>query len=189
MNQRANIMINEHIILSTLHSMVFEQTTATNISTDNANSSDKGSPFTPAEKRFLGKFDAYGSKHLGILYSASESGIREFISRSGHSLNITPGILLGLVRDGIIKVVPYAGFGRNTDYTLELQLSLDDIKGFGDADRQNAEKSANSSPPGDAGALPEPPAPINAGVNKRGNILKEFSKSELMILKKLLYDK
>jgi hypothetical protein len=36
-------------------------------------------PEYPAEERFLGKFDVYGSTHLGILYSISDIGVREFI--------------------------------------------------------------------------------------------------------------
>ena len=38
--------------------------------TDNAPKDAKNSPFTPAEEKFLGKFDAYGTNHIGILYSS-----------------------------------------------------------------------------------------------------------------------
>ena len=82
-------------------------------------------------------------------------------------------------RDKIIKIVPYTGFGRNNDYTIELQLTLDDVKGLGDVDKEKAEKgsSASGAPAdgGAAGAMPEmpPPAPEVAWVVKYGDILKE----------------
>jgi hypothetical protein len=133
------------------------------LETDNAPSSDPKSPFTPAEQKFLGKFDAYGTRHLGIIYSVSETGIREFMNRSGKDLNCTVGILLSLLRDGIIKIVPYGGYGRNEDYTIELQLSLDDVKGMGAEDKEKAEagSSASGAPAGgaDAGGMPPPPPP------------------------------
>ena len=128
--------------------------------TDNAPSAGEDSPFTPAEEKFLGKFDARGTTHIGIIYSPSDIGIREFISRSGAELNLTPGILLNLLRKKIIKIVPYTGYGRNTDYTLELQLSLDDVSGLGDEEKKGIEsgKPAGASP-ADAGATEELPAP------------------------------
>lgn len=133
------------------------------LETDNAPSSDPKSPFTPAEQKFLGKFDAYGTRHLGIIYSVSEAGIREFMIRSGKDLNCTVGILLSLLRDGIIKIVPYTGWGRNEDYTIELQLSLDDVKGMGAEDKEKAEagSSASGAPTGGAaaGGMPPPPPP------------------------------
>jgi len=164
------MILNEYInVCSTLYEMLFEQDTAaepeSKNETDNAPSSAENSPFSPAEERFLGKFDVYGSTHLGILYSISDIGVREFISRSGKELNVTPGILLGLIRNGIIKIVPYTGFGRNTDYTLELQLSLDDVKGMGsEEDKAKAESggSAPGAPPSegpDLGAEAPPPPP------------------------------
>jgi hypothetical protein len=189
-------MINEHIIVTTLHEMVYEQAEAGKLNTDHAPSSDPDSSFTPAEKKFLGKFDAYGSKHLGIIYSISDVGIREFIARSGKDLNCTPDILLGLVRDKIIKIVPYTGFGRNDDYTLELQLSLDDIKGFGAEDKAEAEKGSTAGggggamPPAPEAPPPPPPGPENAGLVKRGNILKETNiPTKHVSLKKLISGK
>ena len=110
--------------------------------TRNAPSDADTSPFTPAEERFLGKFDAYGAEQLGIIYSISDIGIREFVARSGNDLNVSSGILLNLLRQGIIKIVPYTGHGRNTDYTIELQLSLDDVKGLGKADQVAATTDA-----------------------------------------------
>jgi len=167
----------EYIIRKSLKEIMQEQAeqTASAIETDNAPSSAKDSPFTPAEERFLGKFDAYGSTHLGIVYSPSITGIREFVARSGKDLNVTPGILLSLLRKKIIKLVPYTGFGRNDDYTIELQLSLDDVKGLGDADKATAEKGSSAPAGGgmDMGAAPTTPAPENAGYVRKGNLIEE----------------
>ena len=186
----------EHIAIKTLHKMLAEQgepaaAGASAVETDNADSDATDSPFTPAEKRFLGKFDAYGSNHLGIIYSVSDIGIREFMARSGKEFNVTPGILIKLLRDKIIKIVPYTGFGRNNDYTIELQLTLDDVKGLGDVDKEKAEKgsSASGAPAdgGAAGAMPEmpPPAPEVAWVVKYGDILKE----SVVVAKTILTEK
>lgn len=171
----------EHIIRATFKELKEQADTTSAIETDNAPSSAVDSPFTPAEERFLGKFDAYGSTHLGIIYSISDAGIREFVSRSGKDLNVTPGIILNLLRKKIIKLVPYTGFGRNDDYTIELQLSLDDVKGLGAADKEKAEKGSDAAGGADLGggglpeptATPEPPAPENAGYNPKGTVLKE----------------
>lgn len=118
------------------------------VETNNAPADSENSPFTPAEKKFLGKFDAYGSKQLGVIYSISDIGIREFIARSGKDLNLNSNILLSLLKNGIIKIVPYTGWGRNDDYTIELQLSLDDIAGLGDEDRAKIEKNAEKTDSG-----------------------------------------
>lgn len=169
----------EYIIRASLKELLQEQAeqAASALETDNAPSSAKDSPFTPAEERFLGKFDAYGSTHLGIVYSPSITGIREFVARSGKELNVTPGILLSLLRKKVIKLVPYTGFGRNDDYTIELQLSLDDVKGLGDADKAAAEKGSSAPAAGgmDMGAAPETPAPApeNAGYKPKGNLIEE----------------
>lgn len=174
----------EYIIRASLKEILREQAdqTASAIETDNAPSSAKDSPFTPAEERFLGKFDAYGTTHLGIVYSPSITGIREFVARSGKDLNVTPGILLSLLRKKVIKLVPYTGFGRNDDYTIELQLSLDDVKGLGAADKATAEKGSTASgggmDMGSAPAEPEPPAAENAGYVPKGNMIKESLLSE-----------
>jgi len=167
----------DHIIKRTLmaeQDAPAGEAAATPLETDNAPSDAKDSPFTPAEERFLGKFDAYGSNHLGILYSTSDAGVREFIARSGKELNVSPGILRSLFRKKIIKFVPYTGFGRNDDYTIELQLSLDDVKGLGKADQAKAEtgSSASGAAPAGGGA-PPPPPPENAGVVRHGHVLVE----------------
>ena len=182
--------INEHIILRTLREMILEQDAppadTKKMETDNAPSEANDSPFTPAEERFLGKFDAYGTTHLGILYSISDIGVREFISRSGKDLNCTPEILIGLIRNEIIKIVPYTGWGRNTDYTLELQLSLDDVKGLGAEDKEKAEagSSASGAPPA-GGAPPPPPSSPMEWIMGYGDLLTESS----VITYKLLTEK
>jgi len=144
------------------------------VETNNAPVDSKNSPFTPAEKKFLGKFDAYGTKQLGVIYSISDIGIREFLNRSGKDLNLNSNTLLSLIKNGIIKIVPYTGWGRNDDYTIELQLSLDDIAGLGDEDRAKIEKNADKS---DSGAGVEV-----ASFMKYGDILTE----SVIIAKNLL---
>ena len=52
-------------------------------------------------------------------------------------------MIFQLLRDKIIKIVPSGGYGRDTDYTIELQLTLADVKGFGE-----------EKPAGDAAAAP-----------------------------------
>jgi len=147
------------------------------LETDNAPSDSNNSPFTPAEKKFLGKFDAYGSNQLGVIYSISDIGIREFLMRSGKDLNLNSGILLNLLRSGIIKIIPYTGWGRNDDYTIELQLSLDDVAGLGDEDRKKIEKAAE----GGASAAGASGMEM-AGTIKYGDLIAESVK----IIKKLL---
>jgi hypothetical protein len=147
------------------------------IETNNAPSDNKTSPFTPAEKKFLGKFDAYGSKQLGVIYSISDIGIREFLARSGKELNLNSNVLLSLLHNGVIKIIPYTGWGRNDDYTIELQLSLDDIMGLGDEDRKKIEKSAEASASASGVEV--------AGTIKYGDLLSESIK----IVKKLMINK
>ena len=151
------------------------------LETDNAPSDSNNSPFTPAEKKFLGKFDAYGSNQLGVIYSISDIGIREFLMRSGKDLNLNSGILLNLLRSGIIKIIPYTGWGRNDDYTIELQLSLDDVAGLGDEDRKKIEKAAE----GGAGAAGAPGMEM-AGTIKYGNLIAESIKITKKLLEKPL---
>lgn len=163
----------EYIIEQVLKTMIQEAPAA---ETDNAPRDAADSPFTPAEEKFLGKFDAHGSRHMGIIYSPSDIGIREFIARSGADFNASPEIILSLIRIGLLKIVPYTGFGRNTDYTMELQLSLDDVKGLGAKDKEAVE--AGSAAGGAApGAMPEEPMPEPgpevAWVVKYGDILTE----------------
>jgi hypothetical protein len=151
------------------------------LETDNAPSDSNNSPFTPAEKKFLGKFDAYGSNQLGVIYSISDIGIREFLMRSGKDLNLNSGILLNLLRSGIIKIIPYTGWGRNDDYTIELQLSLDDVAGLGDEDRKKIEKAAE----GGAGAAGASGMEM-AGTIKYGDLIAESVKITKKLLEKPL---
>ena len=176
----------EYIVEHTLRSMIAEQG-APKKETDNAPKSAVDSPFTPAEEKFLGKFDAYGTTHIGIIYSPSDIGIREFISRSGADLNLTPEILLNLIRNKIVKIVPYTGYGRNTDYTIELQLTLDDVAGLGAEDKEKAEAGSEASgAPAGGGEMPPPePGPENAWVVKYGDIIRE----SINITKQLLSEK
>jgi hypothetical protein len=178
----------QYIFEYTLRDMINEQEAAdakgAPKETDNAPKSSTDSPFTPAEEKFLGKFDAYGTTHIGIIYSTSDIGVREFMARSGNDLNLTPGILLNLLRNKIVKIVPYTGFGRNNDYTIELQLSLDDVAGLGAEDKEKAEKGGAGG--GAAAAAPEAaPAPEVAWVVKYGDILRE----SVNITKKLISEK
>ena len=182
MNTRLN-----RIVENTLKQLINE---APAQETDNAGVDTADSLFTPAEEKFLGKFDAYGTQHLGIIYSITDIGIREFITRSGKELNVTPSILLNLLKQGIVKLVPYAGYGRNDDYTIELQLSLNDVKGLGAEDKKNIEAGSASGGVSPSAAPETPPAappagPVNAGVVRYGTILKE----SLTIAKTVLTEK
>jgi hypothetical protein len=176
------------IVENILKSLIVEQDATNDRENDNAPSDAVDSPFTPAEEKFLGKFDAYGTRHLGIIYSISDIGIREFMMRSGRDLNLTVGTLLSLLKQKIIKIVPYTGFGRNNDYTIELRLSLDDVKGLGAADQEKAEKSGETPPSAAADMTattptpPTEPGPEVSWVINYGNLLSESVK----IAKKLL---
>lgn len=175
------------IIENTLKEMILEQAPSDSNTEAGATSDDV--LFTPAEEKFLGKFDAYGTTHLGIIYSTTDIGIREFIGRSGVELGLTPEILLSLIRRDVVKIVPYTGFGKNDDYTIELQLSLNAVKGLG-ADDKEALKSKEASAGSEAPAMseppmPEPPAPELAWVVKYGDVLQE----SVTIAKKLITEK
>lgn len=113
----------KYIVESILKRLVVEQN-------QQPNQEMETSVFSPQEQRFLGSFAAAGSKHLGIIYSISEIGVREFISRSGTQYGCTPATLLSMLRDKYIKIVPYTGYGRNTDYTIELQLPLEAVQQY-----------------------------------------------------------
>jgi hypothetical protein len=196
----------QHIIETTLKKMISEQETP---EAEENNGVDIPSIFSEPEKKFLGSFDKAGSNHVGIIYSISDIGIREFIARSGAVYNCTPALLLQLIRDKIIKIVPYGGWGRDDNYTLELQIPLEDVKGFGAISDEDAaaEGDAGTDMPdadlggGDLGGglpppAPEPapeetaaeepaPEPENAGVIKYGDLLKE----SIRITRDLLQEK
>ena len=145
--------VNEHIVIKILNQIILEQT-ETEKGTDDTETSY--SPFSSQEEKFLGKFDTFKSKHLGVIYSLTDIGFREFIARSGVQLNCTAGLLLKLLRDKIIKIVPSGGYGRETDYTIELQLSLDDVEGLGE---EKPEPGASPASPDATGAPDISPAP------------------------------
>ena len=109
----------EHIIRTTIKDVLSEQ-----------QSGVQANVFNDAQKKFLGTFANAGSKHLGIIYSISDIGIREFVSRSGKQYNCTPEIILSLIKNKYIKIVPYTGYGRDTDYTIELQLPLESVQEY-----------------------------------------------------------
>ena len=71
----------EHIIRTTIKDVLSEQ-----------ESNVQANVFNDSHKKFLGTFANAGSKHLGIIYSVSDIGIREFVSRSGTQYNCTPEI-------------------------------------------------------------------------------------------------
>jgi hypothetical protein len=178
MNKRIN-----YIIETTLKTIISE---APAQETDNATADSKDSLFTPAEEKFLGKFDAYGTNQIGIIYSISDTGIREFIARSGKDLNLTPGILLKLLHNSIVKLVPYTGTADDETYTIELQLSLNDVAGLGDEDKKRIEagSSGGGATPPPAESEPPVPGPENAWFIKYGDILQE----SVSIIRKLIIE-
>ena len=109
------------------------------------------SPFTPAEEKFLAKFVELGTTSVGIIYSPNEVGVREFIGRSGKELNLTPDVLAKLLKDKIISIVPYGGYGRNEDYTLQCNIPLDELEGLS----SGTEEEGGETPP-EGGDMPPP---------------------------------
>jgi len=154
--------INEHIVYKTLRQIIVEQAETETTETD----SDDSNIFNPQESKFLGKFDTYKSKHLGVIYSLSDIGIREFITRSGAQLDCNAAVLFDLLKNKIIKIVPSGGYGSDTDYTIELQLSLSAVEGLGtekpgaagDA-AAGADAGAGADIGGDLGGGAPPPPP------------------------------
>lgn len=129
------------------------------------------SPFTAEEQAFLGKFAEKGSEYLGILYSKTDIGFEEFITRAGSTLNLTRPVLDNLIKNNIVSIVPYGGYGRNEDYTVKLNIKLDDVMPYkgqgGEAATAPAEGGAE-----DAGAeVPE--AGPNEWITNYGDILTE----------------
>ena len=183
--------MNNFNLYQTLKQMILEQSTTEPSAETTDTSNDSGeSLFSDAEKRFLGTFDIAGASHIGIIYSLSDVGIREFIARSGKQYNCTPEILISLIRDKFIKIVTYTGFGRDSDYTIELQLSLDDVKGFGEESKKSltTDGGAGTSDSGADTSMPPPPpppSPENAGVVKYGTILSE----SIIAIKHVLLEK
>lgn len=144
---------------------------------------DKTSPFSDAEQAFLGKFAVSNSRHLGIIYNKSEVGLEEFLHRSGFALNLNADILHSLLKSGVISIIPYGGLGRNEDYTIQLNLDIEDVEQYRDKAEAGAEASAGGGDVDTGEAVPEetpeetpePPAP-NEWVTNYGDILLEIAK-------------
>ena len=131
--------------------------------------------FTLAQQKFLSSFAKAGAQHIGVIYSVSDIGIREFIARSGKQYNCTPAVLLSLIRGKHIKIVPYTGYGRNTDYTIELRLPMDAVEKYKD---KFSDKKAGTDAAGTdmEGGAPLPAGPELSHVVKYGDILRESIK-------------
>ena len=128
----------EHIIRNTIKDFLSEQ-------------EQQSTVFNDAQKKFLGSFALAGAQHLGILYSMSDIGVREFVARSGAQYNCTPYVLLSLLRGKYIKIVPYTGYGRDTDYTIELQLPLESVQEFAKLAGAKEGEGGSDSAGGDMG--------------------------------------
>lgn len=131
----------KHNVETILKTIITESVNVINETADGA--------FTSAEEKFLGMFDKQNTTQLGVLYSTSDEGVREFINRASSTLNLNAQVLLSLMRNNIVKIVPMSGYGRNVDYTIELQLDLADIKGLAakvgdDAEEGDADVSADT---------------------------------------------
>ena len=110
------------------------------------------SPFTPEEEKFLAKFVELGTTSLGIIYAPNEIGMREFLGRSGVDLNLNMQILQNLLKDKVISIVPYGGYARNEDYTIRLNIPLDELEGLSSG---SEEKGADAG--AEEGETPPPP--------------------------------
>ena len=115
--------------------------------------------FSPAEEKFLAKFVELGATSVGILYSNNEVGIREFLMRSGKDYNLTPDVLSKLIKDGIISIVPYGGYARNEDYTIQCNLPLEELQGLSSGDAKTGEESEDPASPAPPPEAPEPDLP------------------------------
>ena len=121
------------------------------------------SPFTPDEEKFLAKFVELGTTSMGIIYAPNEIGIREFLGRSGKDFNLTPNVLAKLLKDKIISIVPYGGYSRNEDYTIQCNIPLDELEGLSSGTEEEggvAPPEGDDMPPpgGDMPETPEVPA-------------------------------
>ena len=129
------------------------------------------SPFSPGEQAFLGKFAEKGSQYLGILYSKTDIGFEEFITRAGSTLNLTRPVLDNLITNKIVSITPYGGYGRNEDYTIKLNIKLDDVMPFKGMGSDSAPASSTAATGEEGEEIPA------AGPNERvinyGDILKE----------------
>ena len=99
------------------------------------------SPYTPEEEKFLAKFFELKTTSIGILYSKDATGVREFLNRSGKDFNLTPNIFHSLLKQGTISIVPYGGYARNEDYTVKLNIPLEDLEGLSSGDAGGEEET------------------------------------------------
>jgi hypothetical protein len=127
--------------------------------------------FSPAEEKFLAKFVELESTSLGILYAKSLTGIREFLNRSGKDFNLTPAILNNLLKNKTISIVPYGGYSRNEDYTIQLNIPLEDLEGL--KGQEGGEEGGDAAPAADA-----PPVAEESVEKLAQNIVAEAKKSK-----------
>ena len=123
--------------------------------------------FSPEEEKFLSTFTKLGATSLGILYANNMIGIREFLNRSGKDFNLTPPVLNSLLKNKTISIVPYGGYSRNEDYTIQLNIPLEDLAGIKEPEGDDA-----------AGATPEPEVAEESVQRLAQNIVSEAKKSK-----------
>ena len=102
--------------------------------------------FSPEEEKFLAKFVELKSSSLGILYSKDLTGMREFLNRSGKDFNLTPQVLNNLLKNKTISIVPYGGYARNEDYTIRLNIPLEDLEGLSSGTAEEGGDDAATPP-------------------------------------------
>ena len=129
--------MNESILRNIIREHLLENLTEQTIET---------SLFSTEEEKFLSAFVKTKSTSLGILYAKDLTGIREFLNRSGKDFDLTPQVLNNLLRNKTISIVPYGGYSRNEDYTIQLNIPLEDLEGIkgaeGEDDAADAEAPA-----------------------------------------------
>lgn len=123
--------------------------------------------FSPEEEKFLATFTKLGATSLGILYANNMIGIREFLNRSGKDFNLTPPVLNSLLKNKTISIVPYGGYSRNEDYTIQLNIPLEDLEGIKEPEGDDA-----------TGAAPEPAVAEESVQRLAQNIVSEAKKSK-----------
>jgi hypothetical protein len=109
--------------------------------------------YTPEQQKFLARFGELGATHLGILYSDTPEGRQEFVNRSGMDFGATPDVINSLEQGGIISIVPYGGKSRDTDYTIQLNIDINDVKGFSSGlEKGGKEDATGAAEPTDTSA-------------------------------------
>ena len=127
--------MNESVLRHIVREQLLNMLSEANIETD---------LFTPAEEKFLAKFVELEATSLGILYSKDFVGVREFLNRSGKDFNLTPQVFNNLLKNKTISIVPYGGYSRNEDFTVRLNIPLEDLEGLssGDPNQDTADAGA-----------------------------------------------